>query len=683
MLAHDQGPEGRGAGEETREEGLVSVFRRVSREEREREREREGRASARARQGKRAGGEAIWPAGGIDQRERERGRFDGGAAAAAPDLISPLSHPPPPPYHLQNGVHYHFVSKPDFLSGVSAGHFLEHASVHGNCYGTSRAAVERVAAEGRCCVLDIDVQGARSVKASGLPAVFAFVAPPSLGELEARLRGRGTEDGAAVERRLAAARGEIESLNDDPGLWDFVIVNDDFAEASAQLASVARRALAGLTGNGTKSNGGGGGGAEAREREAGGGDGGGGREKPGGKEPEREEVMTPNGTTSLAAFAASNGAAAAAAGRVLGSSSSGSSDGAAGGGSGSAATAAAAAPSSSSPPSPSSSSLSSRSWPAGFSSSNCLEGRVVAVTGASAGIGRALCLQLAALPNVRVVGLARRGDRLEELSAEIKKRHEESSSTSSSSPPPPEFLPVICDVTREGEVAALPKIVRARWGEKAGIDVLVNNAGMSRHDSALLDGNPASWAAMLNVNVLAPALLTRVVVADLRERIAKAAKEEEEAKSKKKNRKAASSNGTPAADAVAFQAPSHARPAHVVNVSSMMAHRVYVYPGCGGLYSATKHALRAMTEGLRLEARAAGLPLRVSLVSPGRVATEFFSAMHDGRPPQAFPPAVDGSPGPAPAMTPEDVAGAVLFVLAAPPGVDVNDVLMRPVGQTV
>ena len=327
------------------------------------------------------------------------------------------------------------------------------------------------------------------------------------------------------------------------------------------------------------------------------------------------------------------------------------------------------------------------------------------MTGASAGIGRALCLQLAALPNVRVVGLARRGDKLEELADEIKERHRHlesekrraaSSSSASASPassqpppsPPPEFLPVICDVTREGEVAALPRIVRARWGEKAGVDVLVNNAGMSRHDSALLDGNPASWAAMLNVNVLAPALLTRVVVADLKERIARAAKEEgSEAKGKdgKKSSKKASSNGAaapPAEDVGAScsdAAPSHARPAHIVNVSSMMAHRVYVYPGCGGLYSATKHALRAMTEGLRLEARAAGLPLRVSLVSPGRVATEFFSAMHDGRPPQAFPPAVDGSPGPAP----EDVAGAVLFVLAAPPGVDVNDVLMRPAGQTV
>ena len=61
--------------------------------------------------------------------------------------------------------------------------------MHGNCYGTSRAAVERVAADGRCCVLDLDVQGARSVKASGLPAGVAFVAPPGLGELEARLRG--------------------------------------------------------------------------------------------------------------------------------------------------------------------------------------------------------------------------------------------------------------------------------------------------------------------------------------------------------------------------------------------------------------------------------------------------------------------------------------------------------------
>lgn len=579
------------------------------------------------------------------------------------------------------------MSKPDFLAGVSAGHFLEHASVHGNCYGTSRAAVERVASEGRCCVLDIDVQGARSVGASGLPAVFAFVAPPSLGELEARLRGRGTEDGAAVERRLAAARGEIESLSDDPGLWDFVIVNDDFAEASAQLASVARRALAGLTGNGTR------GGEEGEEGGAGGG-GGQAKEKKKGQQPEREEVMTPNGTTSLAAFAASNGAAAAAAGKVLGSSSSSDGGGkngpaAAGGGAGAASAVAGAAPAASSPPS---SSSASRSWPTGFSASHCLEGRVVAVTGASAGIGRALCLQLAALPGVRVVGLARRGDRLEELADEIKKQHLErvtssSSSSSSSQLPPPEFLPVICDVTREGEVAALPKIVRARWGDKAGIDVLINNAGMSRHDSALLDGNPAAWAAMLNVNVLAPALLTRVVVADLRERIAKEKEENEAAKNKKKggSKKAASSNETTQAEdgAAASLAPSHARPAHVVNVSSMMAYRVYVYPGCGGLYSATKHALRAMTEGLRLEARAAGLPLRVSLVSPGRVATEFFAAMHDGQLPQAFPPAVDGSPGPAPAMTPEDVAGAVLFVLAAPPGVDVNDVLMRPVGQTV
>ena len=303
-----------------------------------------------------------------------------------------------------------------------------------------------------------------------------------------------------------------------------------------------------------------------------------------------------------------------------------------------------------------------------------MEGRVVAVAGASAGIGRALVLQLTALPGVRVVGLARRGHKLEELAGKIEKRFESeraastsssSSFSSSSSPPPsapsspspPEFLPVICDVTREWEVAALPRIVRARWGEGVGVDILVNNAGMSRHDSALLDGNPASWAAMLNVNVLAPALLTRVVVADLKERIAKAENEAAAAAKKKasggnNNKKANSSNGTPATDAVATaQVPSHARPAHIVNVSSMMAHRVYVYPGCGGLYAATKHALRAMTEGLRLEARAAGLPLRVSLVSPGRVATEFFRAMHDFDASQAFPPAVDGSPGSAPAMT--------------------------------
>jgi len=82
--------------------------------------------------------------------------------------------------------------------------------VHGHLYGTSAAAVAAVAAAGKCCILDIDVQGARAVRAAGLPAVFAFVAPPSLAELEARLRGRGTESDAEIATRMQNAKAEME-----------------------------------------------------------------------------------------------------------------------------------------------------------------------------------------------------------------------------------------------------------------------------------------------------------------------------------------------------------------------------------------------------------------------------------------------------------------------------------------
>ena len=95
------------------------------------------------------------------------------------------------------------------------------------------------------------------------------------------------------------------------------------------------------------------------------------------------------------------------------------------------------------------------------------------------------------------------------------------------------------------------------------------------------------------------------------------------------------------------------------------------------MYAATKHALRAMTEGLRLEARQKGVPLKVSLVSPGRIDTEFFDALFPGR----APPPPGGGDGPAPALSAADVADAVVFALTAPPGVDVCDIMVRPLGQ--
>lgn len=123
---------------------------------------------------------------------------------------SPAPDPLPFPRPAQDGEHYHFTSRERMEAGIARGDFLEHAHVHSNIYGTSAQAVRDVAAAGLCCVLDIDVQGARQVRAAGLRAVFVFIAPPNLEQLEKRLRGRGTDAEEAIKTRLANAREELE-----------------------------------------------------------------------------------------------------------------------------------------------------------------------------------------------------------------------------------------------------------------------------------------------------------------------------------------------------------------------------------------------------------------------------------------------------------------------------------------
>eukprot|EP00898_Chlorokybus_atmophyticus_P008692 jgi/Chlat1/8824/Chrsp91S08160 len=138
-----------------------------------------------------------------------------------------------------DGVHYHFTTADEFRAGVGRGDFLEHAEVHGNYYGTSLAAVEDVRRRNRVCVLDIDVQGASQVRKSSLDAVFVFVAPPSREQLEERLRGRGTETEEAIQKRLRNAAQELERST-EPGLFDYVLVNDDLERTYAQLKILLR-----------------------------------------------------------------------------------------------------------------------------------------------------------------------------------------------------------------------------------------------------------------------------------------------------------------------------------------------------------------------------------------------------------------------------------------------------------
>ncbi|KAJ8483849.1 hypothetical protein OPV22_016334 [Ensete ventricosum] len=125
-----------------------------------------------------------------------------------------------------DGVHYHFTERSLMEKDIRDGKFLEFASVHGNLYGTSIEAVEAVTDSGKRCILDIDVQGARSVRASSLDAIFIFICPPSFEELEERLRARGTETEEQVQKRLRNARAELDEGR-SPGLFDHILVNDD------------------------------------------------------------------------------------------------------------------------------------------------------------------------------------------------------------------------------------------------------------------------------------------------------------------------------------------------------------------------------------------------------------------------------------------------------------------------
>jgi guanylate kinase len=135
-----------------------------------------------------------------------------------------------------NGREYHFVDRPAFQRMLDAGEFLESAEVHGNFYATSQKRIAELRAAGRDVVLEIDWQGAEQVRRIFPEAVGIFILPPSLAELERRLRARGKDPDEAIRRRLAAAEAEMGHA----GEFDYVIINNDFEEARRDLAAVVR-----------------------------------------------------------------------------------------------------------------------------------------------------------------------------------------------------------------------------------------------------------------------------------------------------------------------------------------------------------------------------------------------------------------------------------------------------------
>jgi guanylate kinase len=141
-----------------------------------------------------------------------------------------------------DGVDYRFLSRARFEEGVAQGRFLEHATVHGNLYGTPRDGVEEVLARGDVCLLNIDVQGAESLRRSGLPLVTIFLLPPSMADLEARLAHRGTEGPEEKARRIGVAMREMSQAD----RFDARVVNREVSGTVEEVAAIVegRRASA-------------------------------------------------------------------------------------------------------------------------------------------------------------------------------------------------------------------------------------------------------------------------------------------------------------------------------------------------------------------------------------------------------------------------------------------------------
>lgn len=241
---------------------------------------------------------------------------------------------------------------------------------------------------------------------------------------------------------------------------------------------------------------------------------------------------------------------------------------------------------------------------------------VALITGASSGIGQAIAQSLAQA-GYRVALCARRQDRLEALQADL---------TATGA----EVLIQPTDLRQEADILALFDRIRQTWG---GVDVLVNNAGLG-YKAPLISGATAAWREMLEVNVLALCICTREAIQDMQGR---------------------GDRG------------------HIIHIGSMAGHRV---PGGSGVYAASKFAVRALTEALRLELRATQSQIRISAISPGYVETEFAEKYHQN------PAAAQEIYGQFPVLQPQDVANAVTYILQQPAHVQVHDLLLRPTNQS-
>ncbi|XP_069683493.1 farnesol dehydrogenase-like [Periplaneta americana] len=242
-------------------------------------------------------------------------------------------------------------------------------------------------------------------------------------------------------------------------------------------------------------------------------------------------------------------------------------------------------------------------------------GRVAVVTGASAGIGAAIAQELVK-KGLKVVGLARRVERVQELNNSLKSA-------------PGKLYPLKCDVTKEEEVKEAFKWVKDNLG---GTDILVNNAGIA--SVSTLGGGPVeNWRKIYDLNVLALCMCTKEALQSMKEK--------------------------------------GVDDGHIIHINSVAGHKVV---DDVAMYSSSKHAVTALTEGLRRELVNQKSKIRVSSVSPGAVRTEIGEA--SGFTPENMK-VLEGIPY----MESEDIADAVLYVLGAPPHVQIHELIIKPVGE--
>ncbi|XP_018576828.1 farnesol dehydrogenase [Anoplophora glabripennis] len=247
-------------------------------------------------------------------------------------------------------------------------------------------------------------------------------------------------------------------------------------------------------------------------------------------------------------------------------------------------------------------------------------GKVAVVTGASAGIGAAIAEKLVE-EGLRVVGLARRKHRIEELAATLEGK-------------PGKLYAYKVDMTKQEEIQEAFKWIKENVGP---VHILINNAGINRK-TTIIDGNIEDWKKVLDTNILGLAVASREAIKIMQE---------------------------------------HLIDGHIVNINSVSGHQVASLPFLN-VYPASKYAVTALTETLRKELVAIKSKIKISSVSPGNVNTDIYAAngfLDDEEVLKLLRIA--------PSLQSEDVANAVIYVLGTPPHVQVAELTIKPVGEFV